>query len=728
MNWPGAAEWLALFTGYLIKTTLVLAVCLLLVSASRGRTAAIRHFLLSCFLIGLLLLPVASTFRFGWETDLLPGRTPVTANQAERETAGSSESGFPVTLRLFSKPAVARANSASGADNAAVPAMSQEPGFIGILGSLLPLIWSAGLAFLLLKISLGILGARRLTREGSDVTDRVWRILLDRFLAAIRIGRKVRLKSHGAISVPIIWGWIRPVILLPCRHEEWTEDQRSSALLHELCHIKRADLLVMFLVRLSLTVFWFNPLCWIVFRRLKQEQECACDELVLTAGIRPSAYADTLLFFKRTAGFRQNFSAAFLGLLGSDAFHERLAAILRQKLTLKEVAMKTRITLAIAVMLAVSLIGMARPSKAVSEQPLRVNAHAAMTPQPAGLPARVLSYSPGRIVQDTKVDVQKEQGEKKDVQKQTIIITNTKGEKVPIEITIVTGDTARSIQVAKPLTIKKGKEGGLILLGPDGKEVEILKGEPLRLTIEGKDLTLVKEGSLLKIDKAGVLSLISEKDKEGRVIVQATPRVKIEQSGEGGAKKLEIYIPQKSEDERRIVGTVGQDQTAVLKEKLKALQEKLAQSKKKQVDVEEVRQAIEKLISELVEQKVRKRVEVKVGDKPMTFTIVRPEGVTLAGSGIWIMKDAGKSLTAVMKRDGANFSIMFGINPGENGRAVYDRVVAKVKQELPEGFALVPEFNEKSGSVTLKITGSGTQKASAEFIKKIVEVIKAEIK
>ena len=51
----------------------------------------------------------------------------------------------------------------------------------------------------------------------------------------------------------------------------------------------------MLLSRLSRALFWFNPLSWLVFRMMKKEQEKACDELVLKAGIKPSTYAENLL-------------------------------------------------------------------------------------------------------------------------------------------------------------------------------------------------------------------------------------------------------------------------------------------------------------------------------------------------------------------------------------------------------------------------------------------------
>jgi hypothetical protein len=319
-----------------------------------------------------------------------------------------------------------------------------------------------------------------------------------------------------------------------------TEDQRASALLHELCHIKRADLLVMSLVRLSLAMFWFNPLCWMVCRRLKQEQERACDELVLTVGIKPSTYAATLLFFKRTADFSQNVPASFLGLFGSTAFHERVEAILRQKLTLKEVTMKTKIMLAIAVILTVSFAGAARPSKTVSDHPPTLNMVTAVLPRPVMPAAGASANAPNGADQDKKIEADKEKvkdkEKQKEEQKHTIVIANAEGREDPIEVAIVTRDTSRNFRIEKLLTIKESQE------------------------------------------------------------------------------------------------------------------------------------------------------------------------------------------------DGTQLSIMFRITPGENSREVYERVAAKVRQELPAGYALEPEFNGESGAVTLKIKVTGAQGVSKEFIKKIADAVKAEIK
>ncbi len=355
---------------------------------------------------------------------------------------------------------------------------------------------------LLLRLAAGLFGAFRLTREGETVRDPGWRVLLERFLAVIHLQRKVRLKSHRDIRIPLTCGFIRPVVLIPDGHEAWTEEQRSSTLIHELSHIKRADFLVMVLVRVSLALFWWNPLCWITYRGLLKEQELACDELVLRAGIRPSTYAASLLAFGRSAGFRWDPSAALLGMLGRSSLQERLAAILRQKLTFMEVKMKTKITMALALVAAMALIGTARPADGretveatamIAETAIAVPSSLEAVPADAGSPAVAAQEK-----QEEMAAVQKKEKDKIAVGKK-ILVTAKEGENKAITITITEGDKVKTIVLDKPLTITK--DGEVLILASEGKEIEVLEGEPLRLEIEGAGLTVLREGKALEIDK-----------------------------------------------------------------------------------------------------------------------------------------------------------------------------------------------------------------------------------
>ena len=443
MTGPAAAGTLGFFAGCFLKTAVVLTLALVAAAAARRRPACVRHFILSSALIGLLLIPLLSLAPVGWRSPLLPGWMAAPAASAaggsvapaaqsvrvsngrlkaipgEGPVAGASPSSVPVRLliRRSDTPPLAAAAGLVPAAGQASAARTAPGRPFAAAGLAVTLLWTAGLAALLVRLAFGLAGAVRLTAEGTPLDGAAWRALVERFLALVSFRRDVRLKSHPEVLVPLTWGWRRPVVLLPEGSDSWTDDERASALFHELSHVKRADFLVMLLVRASLALFWWNPLCWIVYRELQKEQEIACDELVLSAGIRPSTYAATLLAFRRSAGFRWNPSAALLGMLGKSSFQERLAAILKQKLTFMEVKMKTKIMLALALVLAVALVGTARPVSATEAKDGKTVLAETAMPAPAGFVLAAPAVDDQEVTAATAVVREQEQEKAKAAEK-----------------------------------------------------------------------------------------------------------------------------------------------------------------------------------------------------------------------------------------------------------------------------------------------------------------------
>jgi beta-lactamase regulating signal transducer with metallopeptidase domain len=581
--------------GYFLRTTAVLALALLAAEAAKRRPAAIRHFVLSSALVGLLLLPLLTLVPFGWRTTLLPA-SPAAASQPARDP-GRPMASVPSYGWLRSAEASASANgggTAASGPTAAVVSPAEAPeatraseptplstgaarsdGGDGLSGAPartgrsslaaaidlgVAVLWPAGALILLLRLAVGLGGARRLTSEGTALAGPGWHVLLERFLALVSLRRPVRLKTHPEIVMPLTWGWRRPVVLFPDGADGWSEDERSSALFHELSHIKRADFLVMLLVRTSLALFWWNPLCWIAYRELLKAQELACDELVLRAGIKPSAYAASLLAFRRTAGFRWNPSAALLGLLGRSSFQERLSSILKHKIVLMEVKMKTKIMLAAALVAAVSLVGMARPAAAPEvKEPVTVLAETALPPA-VSLDA-VLQGTAVASTQAEKTAAQekaKEQEKAKAAEKakkaeaaakgqaaveKTIVITPKGAEGGPIEIVITEGDVVKKLKLDKPLTITKTEGGHVLVLTVEGQDPIHLEGEPLHLEIKGGEVKILKEGKAWSIDEGLHLKIAKEIGEEGKTVLyygEGNPKivegraVKVVKEGEAG--------------------------------------------------------------------------------------------------------------------------------------------------------------------------------------------------
>jgi beta-lactamase regulating signal transducer with metallopeptidase domain len=741
MNMAGGAEfgWVPLLVEYLIKSMVVLTLALILVVLLRRRSASLRHLVLSLSLAGLLMIPVLPYFGGGWETSLLPGGASAPSirltgpEAAKAADHGRRKEGSKGVLLPFS-------HSYSAPDTSS-PTVRSLVGISGsIVTSALPIVWSAGLILLLLRLAAGLFGAFRLTCQGETVRDPGWRVLLERFLAAIRLQRKVRLKSHRAIRIPLTCGFIRPVVLIPDDHEAWTEEQRSSTLIHELSHIKRADFLVMVLVRLSLAVFWLNPLSWVVFRRLKNEQEEACDELVLRTGIKPSTYAASLLFFKSAAGDRLGHFAALLGLFGfgRSAFNERLAAILKQKWTFQEVKMKTKILVFCAVILAVALIGLARPSASVAEEDVAaVGSPAAAGPDVLNRPVNAEGAGAQAVdraqEQKESAKAQEQEGEKRAQaqeektqqaeKKPPVVVTIKEGDKHQHEIIITEGDKVKTITVDGPIIIKGGQSGKTVYITRGGRAVKVLKGDAPHLELKADKVELIEAGKLVKVGKDGT-----------KVYIVAEPHIKV-----GKAVKVAPHVTVATVKTQAIasphVTLVSEDRENEIREKLHAIRGKLKEVEEKKLELRELDKALADLEKELEKMsRETSRVKIKHVEEPAALTI-QPEKADEEAAqevepdvGMEVGEPGHEHGVTVVAKEEGSFLLSYTLDLGAKSREVYERVVARVKKDLPEGFTVEPEFEEESGVMTLKINGPLGQAVPHDLAQKLADGIRDETK
>jgi hypothetical protein len=74
------------------------------------------------------------------------------------------------------------------------------------------------------------------------------------------------------------------------------EDELDILLAHELAHVRRMDALVNGLQAAAQALLWWNPVVWWLNRRIREEREFCCDDLVLSRGIATgAAYSRTLV-------------------------------------------------------------------------------------------------------------------------------------------------------------------------------------------------------------------------------------------------------------------------------------------------------------------------------------------------------------------------------------------------------------------------------------------------
>ena len=291
------------------KATVLLALALAVNAALRSASASLRHLVWSVAIGAVLLVPAFAELVPRWDVPI-----PVDVASAEwpsvepaappAETVSEPRLAEPVVESVGAGRATTGTavvwSGASGVGEAALaepaPLRAGAPGWTTWLVA----IWLTGALLAVAAVLVGLartwLMGRRAIRVESGPLARELRELS----AAVGIRRSVALLRCSGSCMPMTWGLIHPVILMPADIGEWPAARLRSVLLHELAHVKRFDYLTQLLARFACSLHWFNPMAWLAARRLRIERELACDDQVLLAGSRASDYAEHLLDVARS--------------------------------------------------------------------------------------------------------------------------------------------------------------------------------------------------------------------------------------------------------------------------------------------------------------------------------------------------------------------------------------------------------------------------------------------
>lgn len=147
----------------------------------------------------------------------------------------------------------------------------------------------------------------------------------------LSIKKKPAIYESAGVPGPITLGLKHPVIILPKEERELAE--LSLVLHHEMVHIKRKDLWYKWLYQVLLCVHWFNPVLYLIERKINVDCELSCDEVVLGAlsEAGKKAYGNILLnVAEKNVDFRRGIFSTTL-LERKEDLKERLKGILQYK-------------------------------------------------------------------------------------------------------------------------------------------------------------------------------------------------------------------------------------------------------------------------------------------------------------------------------------------------------------------------------------------------------------
>lgn len=153
-----------------------------------------------------------------------------------------------------------------------------------------------GLTILLMRLVVAVWGGHRLRTSAVLIDDPKLLELIERQAKRFGLRAAPAISYCRRIAAPTVIGVLRPMILLPTSIVSGLDQEQLAAILgHELAHIRRYDLLMNLLQRVLETVLFFHPVVWFVSRRLSEEREQCCDDLVVALGAEPIQYAGALL-------------------------------------------------------------------------------------------------------------------------------------------------------------------------------------------------------------------------------------------------------------------------------------------------------------------------------------------------------------------------------------------------------------------------------------------------
>ena len=284
----------------LLDVTVLVSAALAAVALLRERSAALRHAILACAVIGALMVPLFE--RMLPQLPVLPGAPPAVAVSDVRSAPVPQASPSTVQVVVSGPPVLTWSEA-------------------------LLALWAAGALVMLAMLLCRLVRLRQLTRRCTPAPPGKLQDAVHAVARQCGLRPSVRLLlSEGTASIFTCGLW-HPTIVLPQTAVEWADDRLHLVLAHECAHIRRRDVLMHLAGELLRAIHWFNPLVARVCRRLRAESECACDDAVLRAGVRAADYAAHLLALARQASRHGEWTVA-PAIVHPSTLERRIAMIL----------------------------------------------------------------------------------------------------------------------------------------------------------------------------------------------------------------------------------------------------------------------------------------------------------------------------------------------------------------------------------------------------------------
>lgn len=220
------------------------------------------------------------------------------------------------------------------------------------------LIWGAGVILFALRMLASLCYIKYLRHTSYPVARGDIAGMVSRLKKSLGLNKMVQVAESAKITVPMVIGHVKPLILMPIGIVTLMEiDEIEAILIHEMSHIRRHDYLVNIGLTVVEIVYYYHPAMWWISANIKSERENCCDDAAIQHGTDPVIYAKALV---RLEEFRKSAvpSLAIPFISNKHQLLNRIKRILNMEQTkndIREKSVSTILLLAMAILFSTTI-------------------------------------------------------------------------------------------------------------------------------------------------------------------------------------------------------------------------------------------------------------------------------------------------------------------------------------------------------------------------------------
>lgn len=156
-------------------------------------------------------------------------------------------------------------------------------------------IWLIGVFIITTRMTGGFYTTQRLRSSCLYAIPPDFQLRFRELMDRMKVRKLVSICESTLISIPVVIGYFKPMILLPFSAVSHIPcDQLDAIIAHELAHIRRHDYLVNIFQSMMEALLFFNPAVWFITYQIRKERENCCDDLAVSFSCDRITYAKAL--------------------------------------------------------------------------------------------------------------------------------------------------------------------------------------------------------------------------------------------------------------------------------------------------------------------------------------------------------------------------------------------------------------------------------------------------